>query len=157
MATESRVELERRFSCKIGVRCYLKYQKASQEMKEPWVCGQCGILVSATNQKPEYTYLEKMGCCRLSKSNPSSGPSLYEHHLRVLVHKNQILGSVEEALYYHDAADWLRVNTLTESLDSPWEEITDAFSKAQMRSHVDVVSVERCREPSLEPKWLLAF
>ena len=61
MATESRVEFERRFSCKIGVRCYLKYQKAFQEMKEPWVCGQCGIFVLATNQKPEYTYLEKMG------------------------------------------------------------------------------------------------
>ena len=98
-------------------------------MKEPWVCGQCGILVTATNQKPEYTYLEKMGCCRVSISNPISGPSFYEHHLRVFVHKNQILGSVEEALYYHDAPDWLRVGTLTGSLDSPWEEITDAFEE----------------------------
>ena len=61
MATESRVEFERRFSCKIGVRCYLKYQKTLQDIKEPWVCGQCGILVSAKNQKPEFTDLEKKG------------------------------------------------------------------------------------------------
>ena len=88
------------------------------------MCGQSGIIEKNNYKSPIWRALEDMGCCRVNVKRSREKPTQFQCALHVGIRSDQIFGSLEEAIQFHDAPKIRQ--SLPESITSG-EVVSDAY------------------------------